>query len=52
MFTARNVYLAGTALLTASAAIDGGLEAAMITAGVCCMLCAFCAAVAAFAADF
>ena len=33
MLTARNVYFAGTALITAGSAIDGGLTAALFVAG-------------------
>lgn len=46
MFRPRNMYLAGTALLTAAAAIDAGLVYALVTAGAGIMFYAFCAAMA------
>lgn len=46
MLRPRNMYLAGTALLTAAAAHEGGLTAALVVAGVSVMIYAFCAAMA------
>jgi hypothetical protein len=47
MLKPRNMYLAGTALLTAAAAIEGGLVPALVTSGVAVMAYAFAVAVAA-----
>jgi hypothetical protein len=47
MLSPRNMYLAGTALLTAAAAIEGGPVPALVVSGVGIMFYAFGAAMAA-----
>ena len=51
MFRPRNIYFAGTALLTAAVAIEGGTTAALGVSGFGLMFYAFCAAVAGDDAD-
>lgn len=49
MFRPRNMYLAGTALLTTAAAIEGGPVSALFVFGVGIMFYAFCAALSELA---
>lgn len=44
MLRPRNLYLFGTALLTAAAAIEGGLTAALVVSGIAITFYAWCAA--------
>jgi hypothetical protein len=46
MITTRNVYFAGTALITTAAAISGGFEAALWVSGGALVFYAFCLALA------
>jgi hypothetical protein len=48
MLSPRNLYLAGTALLTTAAAIESGTTAALVTSGVAVMIYAFFVALASF----
>jgi len=41
MLSPRNLYLTGTALLTAAAAIEGGTTSALLAAGIGLMIYAF-----------